>query len=108
MPSATDLSELYRVGRAQFAVVDVPALGYLMIDGAGAPEHAEYGDAVQALYSVSYGVHFAVKKEHGGAPKVLPLEAQWWVDDPAQQAIVEAVAAGQATMAGHDRPAGSR
>jgi hypothetical protein len=33
----------------------------------------------------------------------MPLEGLWWVDDPAQQDIVAAVARGEVTMAGSDR-----
>lgn len=84
-------------------IVDVPELLYAVVDGSGAPESAEFADAVQALYSVSYGAHFLLKKERGEAPNVKPLEALWWVDDPAQQDVVAAAARGQATMADSDR-----
>ena len=33
----------------------------------------------------------------------MPLEAQWWVDDPAEQDVLAAVALGKATMADSDR-----
>jgi hypothetical protein len=52
---------------------------------------------------VSYGAHFLVKKERGEAPKVMPLEAQWWVDDPDQQDIITAAALGRARIADTDR-----
>jgi hypothetical protein len=52
---------------------------------------------------VSYGAHFLARKQRGQAPKVMPLEAQWWVDDPGQQDILAAVALGQATMADTNR-----
>jgi hypothetical protein len=99
-----DLSSLYRVRKDAFVIVDVPELGYVMIEGAGAPEGGEFAAAIQALYAVSYGAHFIVKKRGEQAPKVMALEAQWWVDQP-QQNIVEAVAAGKATMADTDRGA---
>ena len=101
--SVTSPDWLYRVGRGAVDVVDVPRLGYVMIDGGGGPGGAQFTAAVQGLYTASYGVHFLVKKERGEAPKVMPLEALWWVDDPGQQAIVEAVALGRASMAQTDR-----
>ena len=52
---------------------------------------------------MSYGAHFRLKKLTGEAPRVMPLEGLWWVDDPAQQDIVAAVARGEATVADSDR-----
>jgi hypothetical protein len=97
-----DLATLYKVGRGSVRFVDVPELGYALVEGSGAPAGQEFAAAMQALYTVSYGAHFAVKKDRGAAPKVMPLEAQWWVDDPHQQDIVTAVALGQAAMAETD------
>jgi hypothetical protein len=45
------------------ALVEVPELQFLMVDGAGDPNGSqEYHDAVQALFSVSYALKFAVKR----------------------------------------------
>jgi hypothetical protein len=98
----TDLGTLYRVRKGAFTILDVPELGYLMIEGAGPPEGGEFAAALQALYSVTYGAHFALKKERGEAPRIMALEAQWWAD-PGQQDFLEAVVAGKATMADTDR-----
>jgi hypothetical protein len=101
--TAADLAALYKVRKGSVDIVDVPECGYVSVSGIGAPGGPEFGSAVQALYAVSYGVHFIVKRQRGDAPKVMPLEAQWWVDDPDQQDIVAAVALGKATMADSDR-----
>ena len=86
--------------------MEVPEFGFAVVAGTGAPGGgAEFTQALQALYAVSYGAHFLVKKQRGQAPKVMPLEALWWVDDPGQQDILAAVALGQATMASTDRDA---
>lgn len=77
--------------------VDVPELAYLTVSGRGAPEGGAFADAVQALYSVSYTAHFLVKQQRGSAPKVRPLEALWWTDDPDQQRFVTAMAGGAPT-----------
>jgi len=76
------LPELY-TAQADPALVDVPELDYLMIDGQGDPNaSAEYGAAVQALYAVAYTVRFALKRRDDpvDAP-VMPLEGLWWVPD---------------------------
>jgi hypothetical protein len=59
-------------------IVDVPELNFLMVDGKGDPEKAgEFQDAIGALYTVSYGAHFALKKV-GVESRIMPLEALWW------------------------------
>jgi hypothetical protein len=65
------------------ALVEVPELQFLMVDGAGDPNGSqEYHDAVQALFSVSYALKFAVKRAADGMDyKAMPLEGLWWVDD---------------------------
>lgn len=66
-----------------FALVEVPQLKFLMIDGKGAPTmDSAYGAAVTTLYAVAYGAKFALKKT-GTHPDfaVMPLEALWWADD---------------------------
>jgi hypothetical protein len=65
-------------------MVDVPELSFLMIDGKGDPNDSqEFMDAIQALYSVSYGSKFALKREAGLDYTVMPLEGLWWVEDGA-------------------------
>jgi hypothetical protein len=67
-------------------LVDVPELGYLMIDGKGAPdEGAEYPTtdfqkAFAALYPVVYTIKFRLKHD-GLAMPVLPLEALWFTGE---------------------------
>ncbi len=78
-----ELKHLYRASAKAVAEVVVPRLKYLMIDGQGNPNtSAEYVQAVEALFSVSYTAKFAVKK--GAEPidyAVMPLEGLWWADD---------------------------
>ncbi|MBN1935696.1 MAG: GyrI-like domain-containing protein [Anaerolineae bacterium] len=80
-----ELEHLYNPSAKQPAIVDVPAMNFLMIDGAGDPRTAQgYRDAVQALYSLSYALKFLLKKGEGGVDyAVLPLEGLWWADDMA-------------------------
>ena len=85
---------LYKVRKGDVEFVDVPELAYVMIDGGGAPGGETFTDALQALYSVSYGVHFALKKSGVAAPRVMPLEGLWWTEGAAASALFERVAAG--------------
>jgi hypothetical protein len=78
-----ELKHLYQPSAKEVAMVEVPALNFLMVDGKGDPNTAqEYADAVEALYSVAYTLKFAAKKgvlaiDYG----VMPLEGLWWSDD---------------------------
>lgn len=103
MTTSTGSEALYKVRKGVVDIVDVPELGFVLVSGQGAPDGQAFADAVQALYTVSYGAHFLLKKERGEAPRVMPLEGLWWMDDPDQQDIVTAVALGKATMADTDR-----
>ncbi|MGM9426428.1 GyrI-like domain-containing protein [Hydrogenophaga sp. MI9] len=77
------LKDLYLASAKEPAVVEVPTLRYLMVDGEGDPNTAPaYAEAVEALFSVSYTAKFMVKKgpqaiDYG----VMPLEGLWWSDD---------------------------
>ena len=77
-----ELKQLYRASKEATEVV-VPPLKYLMIDGQGDPNtSAEYAQAVEALFSVSYTAKFAVKKSPEAIDyAVMPLEGLWWADD---------------------------
>ena len=80
-----ELRGLYSATRTP-ALVDVPDLPFLMIDGHGDPNTAPaYPEAVQALYSVAYAVRFALKRGPAAvdAP-VMPLEGLWWTPDMAE------------------------
>lgn len=65
-------------------VVRVPEMGFVMIDGHGDPNTTSgYADAIQVLYSMSYTLKFALKKELGLRYRVAPLEGLWWADEMA-------------------------
>jgi hypothetical protein len=62
-------------------LVDVPELGFLMVDGRGDPNTApEYGEALVVLYGVAYRVKFLAKAA-GRDFVVAPLEGLWWAED---------------------------
>ena len=85
------LKLLYHASAKETALVDVPAMNFLMVDGVGDPNTAPaYAQAVEALFMVSYTLKFMVKKgplaiDYG----VMPLEGLWWVDDMAKFSVAD-------------------
>jgi hypothetical protein len=74
--------ELYAASAKDFAIVDVPPMRYLAVDGHGDPNTAaSYREAVEALFGVAYAVKFASKQALGRDFVVGPLEGLWWSDD---------------------------
>lgn len=78
----SEFKELYSAKRTP-ALVDVPELQFLMIDGVGDPNtSAEYADAISALYSIAYTIKFAFKKSADAIDfPVMPLQGLWWARD---------------------------
>jgi hypothetical protein len=75
-----DPKELLKASAVRPAIVDVPEFKFLMVDGRGDPNTAaEFQEAIQALYGLSYGAHFALKKS-GIESRVWPLEGTFWTD----------------------------
>lgn len=81
-PTLTERERLYKAARKEPALVQVPEIAYIMIDGHGDPNTSqEYKQAIEALYALSYGLKFALKKEEGVEYRVGPLEGLWWAED---------------------------
>ena len=78
-----ELKHLYAPSIKAVSRVEVPAMNFLMIDGAGDPNTSQaFKEAVEALFSLSYTLKFMVKKGPLGIDYgVLPLEGLWWADD---------------------------
>ncbi|UCC67131.1 MAG: GyrI-like domain-containing protein [Armatimonadota bacterium] len=93
------LKHLYRPSSKQPVLVDVPAMNFLMADGAGDPDTAaDFQEAVEALYSVSYTLKFAAKMGPLATDyPVMALEGLWWADDM-REFTVENRAAWQWTL----------
>jgi hypothetical protein len=80
------LKHLYSPSKKEVSVVDVPAMNFLMIDGAGDPNTSQaFQAAIEALYSLSYTLKFGLKFGTYGGKKydypVMALEGLWWTDD---------------------------
>lgn len=78
-----NLKHLYQPSAKEVEQIDVPAMNYLMADGAGDPNMSpEFAAIVEALFALSYTLKFMVKNgtlaiDYG----VMPLEGLWWADD---------------------------
>lgn len=64
------------------ALIEVPVMNFIMIDGKGAPQGDEYQKAMQALYALTFTIKMS--KMSGQQPEgyfeyvVPPLEGLWW------------------------------
>jgi hypothetical protein len=83
-----DLKYLYQPPAKKIEVVDVPAMTFLMIDGAIEPGQSPgssplFAEVMQALYGAAYALKFTVKqrKEDPVDYPVMALEGLWWVED---------------------------
>ena len=78
------LGALYAPSAKAFAIVDVPTMQFIKVDGRGDPNTAPaYAAAVSWLFTLSYTLKFASKAELGKDYAVPPLEGLWWADDMA-------------------------
>ena len=76
------LNHLYGPSAKKVEIVDVPQMNFLMVDGDGDPNISKaFGDAIEALYPLSYTLKFMVREKMGIDYGVLPLEGLWWADD---------------------------
>ena len=78
-----ELPHLYEASAKKASLVEVPELGFLMIDGHGNPNtEPRFRDAVEALYGLSYTLKFEIKLADSEQDyRVMPLEALWWMAD---------------------------
>lgn len=74
--------KLYAPRPDDFEIVEVPSLGFLMVDGHGDPNTSTaYREAVEVLYTTSYAVRAVAKSRLGRVHTVGPLEGLWSADD---------------------------
>jgi len=53
--------------KAKPAVIDVPAINFIMVNGVGDPKSAQYQNSVQLLYTLSFSIKMS--KMSGNAPE---------------------------------------
>jgi hypothetical protein len=73
-------ASLYKASAKEAALVEVPRLQFLMVDGQGAPAAPPFQQAVEALYGLSYTMKFGLKKRGGPDYGVMALEGLWWAE----------------------------
>src|SRR4030042_3728978 len=80
-----DLQRLYQASAREPAIVEVPALNFLMLDGAGDPnDSSHFQAATAALFSIAYTLRSMVQQEQTIDYRVMPLEGLWSADNPMQ------------------------
>nr|WP_205708918.1 GyrI-like domain-containing protein [Kineococcus siccus] len=73
---------MYAPPRGEFALVEVPPVPVLAVDGRGDPNTAPgYAAAVEALYTTAYTLKAAAKRAGGRPFVVAPLEGLWRAGD---------------------------
>lgn len=74
---------LYEPRKGEFAIVEVPPMRFLMVDGTGDPNTTPaFQEAVEALYGTAYTIKFSLKKTDSSMDFVVPpLEGLWWAYD---------------------------
>jgi len=75
------LKNLYNPEKGPFHFINIPAMNFLAIDGTGNPNTStEYKEAIEALYSMAYGIKFALKP-NGIDYVIPPMEGLWWMEN---------------------------
>lgn len=80
-----ELKDIYLPSSRFPSLVDVPPMQFAMIDGKGNPDSPLFQTAVEALYTLSYGIK--MRPQNGISPPgyfkyvVPPLEGVWWSED---------------------------
>lgn len=81
---AKDFKDLY-LPRTKPAIVEVGEMSFIMISGQGDPNGQEFGEVLEALYSMAYTIRFLNKSKE--VPngyydyRVFPLEGVWDLGD---------------------------
>jgi len=74
------LHYLYDASATDMAIVEVPPMSFLMVDGSGDPLNSrEFRGAVEALYGIAYALKAAVRRSAAADYAVMPLEGLWWM-----------------------------
>lgn len=85
-----EYKQLFNPSAKTPALVEVPKLQYLMLDGTGDPNNtAAYQPKVETLFSLAYTLKFMLKKAGTLDYGVTSLEGLWWVEDYSQFSLAE-------------------
>ena len=74
------LKHLYHPSPKAPALVDVPSMNFLMMDGRGKPSGASFQEAASTLYPLAYILKFMVRAARDIDYHVMPMEVRWRVN----------------------------
>jgi len=77
------LKSYYTASAVKPAIIDVPVMNCLMVDGTGDPNGPAFQEGIGTLYSVAYTLKFTFKKEKAIDYPVMALEGLWCAEDVA-------------------------
>ena len=76
--------DLYAASAKRPAIIEVPPMNFLMIDGQGGPQSQLFQEAIQSLYGMSFTAKFMLKENTSTPDYVVPpLEGLWYTQDMA-------------------------
>ena len=79
------LKHLYSASSVKPALLDVPPLNFLMIDGRGKPDGDGFQQAAQALFPLAYTIKFKIVRPRLDIDfHVMPMEVRWNVNREAK------------------------
>ncbi len=73
--------KLYKPSTTGPAVVDVPTLRFIMLDGDAAIGSQGFTESFEALYKLAYPVKFSAKKQLDVSYPIMPSEGLYWDGD---------------------------
>ncbi|HPH94850.1 MAG TPA: GyrI-like domain-containing protein [Anaerolineaceae bacterium] len=74
------LKHLYHPSSDSPALVDVPEMAFLMLDGTGRPNGKAFQEAASALYPLAYTLKFMAREAYDIDFHVMPMEVRWRVN----------------------------
>jgi hypothetical protein len=79
------LKHLYQPSSKTPALVDVPPMNFLLMDGKGKPNGSGFQQAASTLYPLAYTLKFMIRSASNVDYHVMPMEVQWRVNREAKE-----------------------
>jgi hypothetical protein len=79
------LKHLYHPSGKTPALVDIPPMNFLLMDGKGKPNGSGFQQAAGTLYPLAYTLKFMVRSASNVDYHVMPMEVQWRVNRQAKE-----------------------
>ncbi|MRS03987.1 hypothetical protein EG832_12325, partial [bacterium] len=71
------LKHLYHPSSKAPAIIDVPVMNYLMVEGRGKPDGEQFQQAASLLYPLAYTIKWMVRLGSDIDFHVMPMEVLW-------------------------------